>query len=95
MKEIEEAAIKAFSPLKPDKKVIADYDEPEDVLYVNFVNSPPEEAAFGRMFGDYIIRCKKDGLVVGITILHAMEHCEKKFEDKPLALKEPVMIHFV
>jgi len=95
MRTIEKAAIEAFSGLNPDKKIIADYDKSEDVLYLNFVNSPPETADFGRCFGDYILRFKNNGLIVGITIVNAKEHYEKHFEDKPQSLVEPTLIHFV
>lgn len=94
MREIEKVAIKIFSLLKPKSKILTDYDKSEDVLYINFVNSEPQKADFGRRFGDYIIRMKNDGTVVGVTILNAMEHFQKRFVDKPPILREPITLIF-
>ena len=89
--EIIALATNVFRSVKPNSKVIVDYDDVEDVLYVNYQNSPVQAADFGRRFGDYIVRVK-NGFVIGVTILDAKLHFEKKFADKPLILSEPVTI---
>jgi uncharacterized protein YuzE len=93
MREIEELAIQIFSVIRPKSSLLTDYDEREDVLYINYCNSGPQMADFGRRFGDYIVRLK-DGFVVGVTILNASEHYKKKFEDKPSILIKPTTIVF-
>ena len=82
MKKISKVAMKFFSELRPNAKILVDYDTSEDVLYVNYLNSSPQKADFGRRFGDYIIRLKK-GVVVGVTILNAKEHLNQDFKDLP------------
>jgi len=84
MREIEKAAQRVFSALfsRPEAQTLVDYDKSEDVLYVNFLCSEPEAADFGRRFGDYIIRIK-GRRVVGVTVINAIEHFDKHFEDIP------------
>lgn len=91
LREIEKIAAIVFQKIKPTSKILIDYDEREDVLYINFLNSDAQKADFGRRFGDYVIRIK-DGLVVGVTIISAMRHYQKGFEDMPPILKEPVTL---
>lgn len=91
MREIERVATTVFGRIKPASDILIDYDEKEDVLYVNFLNSDPQKADFGRRFGDYIIRIK-DGLVIGVTIISAKSHFRKGFDDMPPILKEPIRI---
>lgn len=91
MTKIIEVATSKFSSIKPDSKITVDYDKVEDVLYINYRNSPIQKADFARRFGDYIVRIK-DGRVIGVTILEASKHCKKNFEDKPTILKEPVTV---
>lgn len=88
MRKIEKVAATIFHNLKPDCDILVDYDEKEDVLYVNFLNSNPQKADFARRFGDYILRIK-DGLVIGITILSAQRHFRSEFDDIPEMLKKP------
>jgi uncharacterized protein YuzE len=91
MSKIIEVATTAFRSIKPECKIVIDYDKAEDVLYINYKNSPIQKADFGRRFGDYVIRIK-DGHVIGVTILEASKHCGKNFDDKPTILKEPMTI---
>jgi len=44
------------------------YDRLEDVLYVSFTD--PSQKAIGEMYGNFIIRTNKNG-IVGVTILDA------------------------
>lgn len=87
-------AMTVFHSIKPDSHITVDYDEVEDVLYVNFHDSPIQEADFGRRFGDYIVRIKQ-GFVIGVTVLNAQYHSDKQFEDKPSILTEPITIRIV
>jgi len=91
MTAIVEVATDIFHTIKPDSKIIIDYDKKEDVLYINYHNSPLQKADFGRRFGDYIVRIK-DGVVIGVTILNASLHFKRNFSDKPSILTEPVTI---
>lgn len=84
-------ATDVFQRVKPESHVIVDYDKVEDVLYVNFTNSPVQEADFGRRFGDYIVRIRQ-GLVIGVTILNAQYHYKRNFSDKPSILTAPITI---
>jgi len=91
MVDIKEVATEVFHIIKPDSSIIVDYDKEEDVLYVNFPNSPIQKADFGRRFGDYIIRIRH-GLVIGVTILNASSHSKTRFADKPSILTEPTTV---
>jgi uncharacterized protein YuzE len=91
MRKLEKVAIEVFKVIKPNFKILTSYDSVQDVLYLNFVKSPPQEADFARRFGDYIIRIK-DGRIIGITILNAKEHSQKRFEDSPSIIKKPSTI---
>lgn len=82
MKEIEKVAVEVFSQKKTAQKILAKYDMPDDVLYVNFLNSNAQKADFGTRLGDYIFRLKRN-VIVGVTILNAMEHFRRRFEDMP------------
>jgi len=88
---IAKVATDVFQTIKPESHVIVDYDNVEDVLYVNFTNSPVQEADFGRRFGDYIVRIRQ-GLVIGVTVLNAQHHYKMNFSDKPSILTAPVTI---
>lgn len=88
MREIEKVAATVFHSMKPNSEILVDYDEKEDVLYINFLNSKPQKADFGRRFGDYVIRIK-DGLVIGVTIISAMRHFKNGFDDAPTILSKP------
>ena len=85
MRNIKKLAAEVFSGILPASKILIDYDQPEDVLYINYLNSSPQEADFGRRFGDYIIRVK-NGQIVGVTILNAKVHFQRRFEDIPTIL---------
>lgn len=91
MREIEKVAVEVFSCVSHDSEVLADYDRSEDVIYVNFLNSSPQKADFGTKLGDYIVRFKKNK-IVGVTILNAMEHSRKRFNDMPDVLCEMVVL---
>jgi uncharacterized protein YuzE len=91
MNNIAKVATDVFQAVKPESHVIVDYDKVEDVLYVNFTDSPVQEADFGRRFGDYIVRIRQ-GLVIGVTVLNAHTHYQIKFSDKPSILTEPITI---
>jgi uncharacterized protein YuzE len=91
MINIKELAIQTFSICRPESKLIADYDKSGDVLYLNFLNSEPQEADYGRRFGDYILRIKGQA-IVGVTILNAKEHFDKNFEDKPFFLAKQITL---
>ena len=91
MTKIEEVATNVFKNMKPNKNIIVDYDKEEDVLYINFPNSPIQVADFARRFGDYIVRIKS-GVVIGVTIINAEQHSKKNFADKPSILVEPVTL---
>jgi uncharacterized protein YuzE len=91
MSNIIELATTVFHAIKPDAKIIINYDEEEDVLYINYTKSPILKADFGRRFNDYIIRIKNNS-VIGVTILNAISHSKIRFNDKPLLLTEPVTI---
>lgn len=91
MREIEKVAVTVFHSIKPKSDIFVDYDDVEDVLYVNFLNSDRQKADFGRRFGDYIIRIK-NGFVIGVTIISAMRHFKKGFEDMPHILRKPTTL---
>jgi uncharacterized protein YuzE len=91
MNEIIEVATTVFQSIKPDSKVKINYDDEEDVLYINFPNSPAQKADFGRRFGDYIVRVKH-GFIIGVTILDAKKHLKKNFSDKPPILTKPMIV---
>lgn len=82
MREIEKVAIAILGCGRPASKIMVDYDKLQDVLYINYLNSDPEEADFGTKVGDYILRFKKN-FIVGVTILNAEEHLKKRFSDVP------------
>lgn len=84
-RDLENLAIEVFSSRIPKDKILADYDSDADVLYVNFLESSPQEADFGRKFGDYIIRFKNK-IVIGITIINAIYHSDIRFIDVPSIL---------
>jgi uncharacterized protein YuzE len=94
MSLLEKVATAVFQAIKPDSHVVIDYDQEEDVLYINYTNSPLQPADFGRRFGDYIIRIR-ESLVIGVTILNAHIHFANRFSDKPSILKEPLTIKIV
>ena len=82
MREIEKVAREVLACGKPVSKILVDYDKSEDVLYLNYLSSNPQEADFGTKIGDYILRFKKN-FIVGVTILNAIEHFKKQFSDVP------------
>ena len=71
-----------FTCVRPKTEILANYDRSEDVLYVNFLSSAPQKADFGTKLGDYIVRLKKNE-IVGVTVLNALEHFQKRFSDIP------------
>lgn len=86
-KEIEDAARNVFSFRAPEDKILAKYDRDADVLYINFLESDPQKADFGRRFGDYIVRFKNK-VVIGFTIINALYHFDVSFLDGP-----PILWH--
>jgi uncharacterized protein YuzE len=82
MKEIERKAVEFLADGRKKEKILANYDKVEDVLYINFLKSPPQEADYGHRVRDYIVRMKGRE-VVGVTILNAREHSLKNFSDIP------------
>ena len=88
MKEMEKVAIEVFSHIKPKSEILVDYDTLADVLYINFLNSDPQKADFGTRLGDYIVRMKEN-MVVGITVINAKEHFQRRFEDNPILPGRP------
>lgn len=82
MREIEKKAVELLADGRPREKIIANYDKVEDVLYINFLKSPPQEADYGHRVRDYIVRMK-DREVVGVTVLNAQKHFLTDFKDIP------------
>jgi uncharacterized protein YuzE len=55
----------------PSKHSWIDYDEEADVLYLSF--EKPQSASDSEINEDDVIIRKKDGQVIGLTILHASQ----------------------
>lgn len=55
-----------------DSRLWVDYDKEADVLYVNF--GQPQKADDSVLGGDNIIRRKRNGKIVGLTMLNASEY---------------------
>ena len=91
MREIEKEAVEVFSCVSHGSEVMASYDRREDVLYINFLNTAPQEADFGTKLGDYIVRLKRNK-IVGVTILNATEHFQRRFNDMPDILYEVILL---
>ncbi|MGC8678036.1 MAG: DUF2283 domain-containing protein [Hydrogenobaculum sp.] len=53
----------------PNKKLLIDYDEEADVLYINFNNK--EKATDSQLIDDNVILRYKDDRLIGITLLNA------------------------
>jgi uncharacterized protein YuzE len=82
MNDIVKVATTIFHTIKPDSDIVVKYDRIEDVLHIDYTDSPVQKAGFGGRFGDYIVRVKQ-GRVIGVTILNAQRHFERNFSDKP------------
>lgn len=55
-----------------DSRLWVDYDKEADVLYVNF--GQPQKADDSILGDDNIIRRKRNGKIVGLTMLNASEY---------------------
>ncbi len=56
----------------PNKKLLIDYDEEADVLYINFNNK--EQATDSQLIDDSLLLRYKDDKLIGITILNASKN---------------------
>ena len=56
----------------PNKKLLIDYDEEADVLYINFNNK--EQATDSQLIDDSVLLRYKDDKLIGITILNASKN---------------------
>lgn len=74
---MEKTIIKQLQPLLPQiislskrkKSLYFDYDNEVDVLYVSF--QKPQQATDTEMVNDDVLLRKRNGDIVGVTIMHA------------------------
>ena len=78
-------------PLLQSRKISVDYDEQEDVMYINYLGTI-KEADDATQIGDYIIRFAQNK-VVGITVINALEHIKAKFADMPSLFNDEKLVY--
>lgn len=69
LKDLQPVLSKLLALSKREKSMWFDYDEEADVLYVSF--RKPQQATDTEMVDDDILLRKRNGNLVGVTIMHA------------------------